>query len=411
MVIQSRYLTPRKLNRRKGGTEESPRQIRKAMDVQIVNNATRTGVLLVEDDLAISKLMAKVLDDAGYRSLTIANHKEIGVAIDRFSPSCVILDGEIGRDGRLRSWADAAAIRRAHPALPVLMFSADADALAEERAGTSRRSREASFVGIVSKPFMIDELLATLQRVLDAPPNTGNAAALVSEATAVSATEWEKADRFSEVIHELNTPLAAISGQMQLARRVMSKDPARGRAAMNAALQQIQRMTMLIASLQKDLHVEANQLSLDIVTFDLCEAVSEAIRRNEHEDTSRFRLDRPAEAILVSGDPDRIAQILDNLLNNALKYSPSGTPVDIAVSTLNSEAQVRVEDYGIGVAAEERDRMFAAYYRTPRSRAIPGLGLGLHISRRLAEQHGGRLWLDDSTDAGSVFALALPLAH
>jgi DNA-binding NtrC family response regulator len=81
----------------------------------------------------------------------------------------VILDGEIGRDGRLRSWADAAAIRRAHPALPVLMFSADPDALAEERAGTSRRSREAGFVGVVSKPFMIEEFLATLQRAIEGP--------------------------------------------------------------------------------------------------------------------------------------------------------------------------------------------------------------------------------------------------
>ena len=381
------------------------------MDGQMVNPAGGTGVLLVEDDPVMSKLMARLLDDAGYRSLTIADHDRIGAAIERFSPSCVILDGEIGRDGRLRSWADAAAIRRAHQALPVLMFSADPDALAEERAGTSRRSREAGFVGVVSKPFMIEEFLATLQRAIEAPPKTSDGPAFLSEVTQLSATEWEKADLFSAVIHELNTPLAAISGQMQLARRVMAKDPARGRAAMNSALQQIQRMTLLIASLQKDLHVEANQLSLDIVTFDLCDAVTQAIRRNDHEDTARFRLDRPAEAIRVSGDTDRIAQILDNLLNNALKYSPSGTPVDIAMTTLNGEAQVRVEDYGIGVAAEERDRMFVAYYRTSRSRAIPGLGLGLHISRRLAEQHGGRLWLDDSTDAGSVFALALPLAN
>ena len=151
-------------------------------------------------------------------------------------------------------------------------------------------------------------------------------------------------------------------------------------------------------------------LSLDVVTFDLCDAVTHTIRRHEHEETARFRLDRPDEGIRVRGDPDRIAQILDNLLSNAQKYSPASAPIDVAVTTISGEAQVRVEDYGIGVAAEERDRMFAAYYRTSRTRAIPGLGLGLHISRRLAEQHGGRLWLDDSTDAGSVFALALPLA-
>src|SRR5207302_8480679 len=109
-------------------------------------------------------------------------------------------------------------------------------------------------------------------------------------------------------------------------------------------------------------------------------------------------------------DPKRYAQILDNHLNNALKYSPAGSSVDVAVTLVGSEAQVRVEDYGIGVAAEDRERMFAAYYRTPRAWGVPGSGLGLHISRRLAEQQGGHLWLDDSTDVGSVFALSLPVA-
>ena len=146
------------------------------------------------------------------------------------------------------------------------------------------------------------------------------------------------------------------------------------------------------------------------MTFDLCAAVRKAIIRHEHEVAPRFRLDAPSEGIRVRADPKRSAQILDNLLNNALKFSPAGAPVDVAVTLVGSEAQVRVEDYGIGVAAEDRERMFAAYYRTPRARGIPGSGLGLHISRRLAEQQGGHLWLDDSTDVGSVFALSLPVA-
>jgi len=380
------------------------------MDSQTASPGGGAGVLLVEDDLVIGELMTNLLDEAGYRSLTIADHDQIGDAIERFDPSCVILDGQLGRTGHSRSWADAAAIRQSHPALPVLMFSADADALAEERAGTSRRSREAGFVGVVPKPFVIEEFFATLQRAIAAPPANAEAPAVSPDATQTLATDWAKTDLFSAVVHELKTPLAAISGQLQLARKVMAKNPARGRAAMDVALQQIERMTQLIASLQSDLRVEASSVSLDIITFDLCDAVTEAIRRYEHEETARFRLHRPEESVRVRGDPDRIAQILDNLLNNALKYSPASAPIDVAVTTIDREAQVRVEDYGIGVAAEERDRMFAAYYRSSRTRAIPGLGLGLHISRRLAEQHGGRLWLDDSTDAGSVFALALPLS-
>ena len=112
----------------------------------------------------------------------------------------------------------------------------------------------------------------------------------------------------------------------------------------------------------------------------------------------------------VSGDSGRVAQILDNLLSNAIKYSAVGAPIDIAVTTKGDEARVRVEDHGLGVPSDERDRLFAPYFRTQRTRDIPGSGLGLHISRRLAEQHRGRLWLESSGDVGSTFVLALPLA-
>jgi len=152
-------------------------------------------------------------------------------------------------------------------------------------------------------------------------------------------------------------------------------------------------------------------MSFEVVTLELCDAVNEAIIRHEHEETARFNFDRPDAGARVRGDSGRIAQILDNLLNNALKYSPSGTPIDIAVTiTGGGEAEVRVADHGLGVPADARDRLFAPYFRSQRTRDIPGSGLGLHISRRLAQQHGGRLWLESSGDVGSTFVLALPLA-
>jgi signal transduction histidine kinase len=217
-------------------------------------------------------------------------------------------------------------------------------------------------------------------------------------------------DAVASVIHELKAPLAAMSGQIQLARRLMAKDPARSRAAIDIALEQGERLTHRIVDLQEQLRLQADAVTRDVVTFDVCESVESSIRRHEHGEMARFRFDRPTHRIRVRADPERVAQILDNLLNNAVKYSPADAPIDVAVATIGDQAHVHVEDYGIGVAAEERDRMFMAYYRTSRTRDIAGSGLGLYISRRLAEQNGGRLWLDDSTDSGSVFALALPLA-
>ena len=130
---------------------------------------------------------------------------------------------------------------------------------------------------------------------------------------------------------------------------------------------------------------------------------------HEHEDTPRITFPTP-QPVRVQGDPERIAQILGNLLDNALKYSPPGSAVNVSLNIVGTTAEIRVTDRGIGVPDDERLRLFAPFFRTSRTRDISGTGLGLHISRRLAEQHHGRLWLDSSSKAGSVFVLALPLA-
>lgn len=382
------------------------------MDTESSAQVAKPTVLLVEDDVVLSRLMGTLLDGAGYRSVTIADHDEITHAIDRFDPRCVILDGEVGRTGRSRSWDDAAAIRRDHPELPVLMFTADADALAEERAGTSPRSREAGFVGVVPKPFIVDEFLATLQSAVQgAGPRAADAVAVFTDPSGPSMADWTKTDFFTTAIHELKTPLTVISGQLQRARRLMTNDPERGRGAMDLALAQITRMDRLIHGLQDYTRLESAALSLEVVSFDVRDAVAAAILRHEHGEIPRFRFHHSqGSAVVVRADPSRIAQILDNLLSNALKYSPAGTPVELSLTISGGAAHVHVEDHGIGVPADERDRLFTPYFRTRRTRDIPGSGLGLHISRRFAQQHGGRLWLERSSDAGSTFALALPLA-
>ena len=114
-------------------------------------------------------------------------------------------------------------------------------------------------------------------------------------------------------------------------------------------------------------------------------------------------------ALRIRGDPDRVAQIVSNLLDNAIKYSPPRSAIDVSVAMVGDEAQVRVSDHGVGIPDDERGLLFAPFFRTTRTREITGTGLDLHISRKIAEQHRGRLWLDASGPGGSVFALAVPL--
>jgi signal transduction histidine kinase len=376
------------------------------------------NVLVVEDDVGLSKLVGGLLDDAGYRPVTIADHALIGAAVERWLPRLVILDGEVRSSGEGRSWEDAVAIRRAHPDIPVLMFSADSDDLAEAQAGTSDRSRAASFAGVVGKPFVVEEFLATVKSVVERP---------LVEREAETRTEPDDeaikvfpdigrhlvagplTDLFTTVVHELRAPLTVMRGQTQLARRYIGQDPARERGAIDSALAQMDRMARLISELLNQSRLSSNALSLNVVAFDLVGEVAAAMARHQYADIARITFDRPHEAIAVRGDPKRIAEILDNLLDNAIKYSPESAPIEISLTVQDAEAQVRVADHGVGVPESERSMLFTPFYRTSRTSDVHGTGLGLHISQQLAKRHGGRLWLETSSDTGSVFALALPL--
>jgi signal transduction histidine kinase len=408
-----------------GGQDGTPRNIAQFMtrgfSLPAAAPSART-VLLVEDDPGLSTLVGGLLDDAGYRPVTIADHAFIAAAVDRWQPHCVILDGEVLATGQGRSWDDAVAIRRAHPDLPVLMFTADRAALAEARTGTSERSRAAGFAGIVGKPFVVEEFLATVKSVVErTAPAEQDVTTQSEDATAEAISvfpdigrellaDWPATDIFGTVVHELRTPLTVIRGQAQLARRYIGQDPARERAAIDSAIAQMDRMARLISALLNQSRLSSNTLSLTVVAFDLVGAVAGAMTRHEYGETTRISFQRPHAAVGVRGDPERIAQILDNLLDNALKYSAADSPIEISVAVQGAEAYVRVADHGVGVPADERARLFTPFYRTSRTSDVSGTGLGLHISQQLAKRHGGRLWLEASSDAGSVFAFALPLA-
>jgi signal transduction histidine kinase len=271
---------------------------------------------------------------------------------------------------------------------------------------------------VIDKPFLVVEFLATLKHAVETPLPRPSAAAkgLAAEAITMfpdlggpAAEKWTVADFFSIAVHELRTPLTSIDGQTQLAQRFLAKDPARAADALARVREQSKRMNRLISDLLDHARVSVGALSLEVVTFDLGVATAITVQLNDVDPIAPITFSSPVPA-RIQGDPDRIAQILGNLLDNARKYSPPGSAIEVSLVIAGNEAQLRVTDHGVGVPDDEADRIFAPFYRTSRTRDVAGTGLGLHISRRIAEQHHGRLWLESTGDAGSVFALALPLA-
>lgn len=377
------------------------------------------NILLVEDDPTLSLLVADVLRDAGYRPITIAHHSEISSALEQWQPRCVILDGEVRSSGESRTWDDAASIRRAHPTLPVVIFTGDGAALAEARAARSPRSRSAGFAGVIAKPFALAEFLATVKNAVQsgapdemvavtAPTRPLAPAVSVFPDLGRLAADWPESDLFGTIVHELRGPLTVIRGQVQLARGRIGRDPVRERTALDSAIEQVDRMGQLITELLDQARLTSNGLSMNIVVFDLVTAVADAVAIHDYAPVPRIKFLRPLGRLPVHGDPDRVAQIIDNLIGNALKYSADDAPVEVSLMLSGAMVELRITDHGIGVPAMERDRLFTPFFRSSISRHVSGTGLGLHISRRLAERHGGHLRLESSSEAGSTFVLTLP---
>ena len=124
-----------------------------------------------------------------------------------------------------------------------------------------------------------------------------------------------------------------------------------------------------------------------------------------------FEIIADAGKAMVAADQDRIAQVFENLLGNAVKYSPADGAVAVRMGVDAVEAQISIRDQGIGISADELENVFNIFYRSPDPRAghVGGLGLGLYISREIVNRHGGRLWAESGKD-GSTFYVALPLA-
>jgi signal transduction histidine kinase len=125
-------------------------------------------------------------------------------------------------------------------------------------------------------------------------------------------------------------------------------------------------------------------------------------------DIGRMQIEMPPELPTVSADFFRLDRIIMNLISNALKYSDPGTPVHITVQPGDGEVTIAVRDQGRGIDPEVLPHLFGRFYRAPGTQREEGIGLGLYITRRLVEAHGGRIWVDSEPGVGSTFAFSLP---
>jgi len=216
-----------------------------------------------------------------------------------------------------------------------------------------------------------------------------------------------------DVSHELRTPLTAIKGSMEgLMDGVL---PATSETYQQIH-QEADRLARLVDDLQELSRVEAGAYPLDIRSVAVSMLIQTTVKRFAAQTQSKeieLRSDLPAGLPSVLADQDRLAQVLTNLVGNAVQYTPKGGQVTIQVNRHGDEIHISVIDTGIGIPAEHIPHLFTRFYRVDKSRsrqAGGGSGIGLTIARHLVEAHGGRIWAESAGEGqGSTFTFALPI--
>ncbi|HZH02824.1 MAG TPA: GAF domain-containing sensor histidine kinase [Myxococcaceae bacterium] len=209
--------------------------------------------------------------------------------------------------------------------------------------------------------------------------------------------------------HEFKTPLTTLKLQLQ-ALRVRSFPPERVARRLEVATHQVDRLNRLIETLLNVSRVSAEPLALNPVPMDWSQTVREVVQRMAPDAVrarASVRIDVPPELKGV-WDPERVEQVVVNLLSNALKYG-AGTEIDVALSSDGELASLRVKDRGIGIAPDVRERLFQRFGRGVPVENYGGFGLGLWMTRRIVEAHGGTVHVEGEPGQGATFTVTLPV--
>ncbi len=214
--------------------------------------------------------------------------------------------------------------------------------------------------------------------------------------------------------HELRTPLTALQGSLQMLDRgagaVLSEPQ---RQLLDIALHEAQQLHALTEDLLDVERLDLGQFHTARERLDLADVVRRAVRTVQPLAEGREIVLAPFEGNLpVNGDRLRLEQVMVNLLTNALTYAPDSRRIDVRLSRVESEAQVEVQDYGPGIAAEDQAHLFDRFYQAgqPAGGENPGLGLGLFISQQIVLAHGGAISVHSEPGQGATFTVRLPLA-
>lgn len=235
---------------------------------------------------------------------------------------------------------------------------------------------------------------------------------VLTDITARKELEKRREDFIKVASHELKTPLLSITINGEIIKKHIRQEETE--KALNSFKQfenQVQKLKKLIDELLDASQLETGKLELNLKPFTLNSLVKETINvAQSTTQTHHIQLVEKSSQLTVTADPQRIEQILINLLTNAIKYSPDGGEIIVRIQRSDEQVMVSVQDFGIGIDEKHQQKIFDRFYRDDtQAGQFSGLGMGLFISARIIEQHGGTISVQSSKGQGSIFTFQLPL--
>ncbi len=219
--------------------------------------------------------------------------------------------------------------------------------------------------------------------------------------------EQRKNDFIGMVSHELKTPLTSIKGFTQI---LLSKAKKANDDFTIASLQKtdkhISKMTKMINGFLNISRLESGKIEIDKQPFQLSVLVDEIISELETQTSSQF-IKQPCGDVILTADRDKIENVISNLLNNAIKYSPADSKVYIKCSKQGNEVVVSIKDEGMGIKLQDQEKLFDRYYRVEDQKNISGFGIGLYLSKEIIQSHNGKIWVESELGKGSTFYFSL----
>ena len=369
-------------------------------------------VLVVDQDGAMRQAIASVLVTAGYRAVQAASEENALSALADPEPiDLVVSDFILGGASCTRL---CEAIRRMDGGadLPILVISAASDS------ASHRSATDAGADDFLTKPVHRGELLLRIRSLLQFRRMRRELAAsndlLRQQRDAILRVQRQKDELMEIIVHDLKNPLAAIAANADFLTmaREMNEDV---RECSNAIASAADNMLRMVHNVLDVSRAEDATLAISLTTLDLASIAQKTcslMSRRAEEKRVTLAADLPGSAVQLAADQDLMRRLLENLIDNAVRYTSAGGRVTVVLSENDEEIALTVADEGPGVPREQRERIFEKYAQLDRNidrdQQRFGRGIGLAFVKLAVQAHGGRIWVDENKPRGSRFEMRFP---